>query len=385
VRRTRALARMRTIAVVVLALLLLGAAAVLIARRSQADALAAGAESQGRQYVVTVRAKPGAGDQTLSLPGTLQGQIEAPISARISGYLVRWTKDIGSRVEKGELLAEISNPEVDQQLAQAIAARKQTAATLELARTSLERWKSLRKDNAVSQQEYDERRSAHDQAQANLAAADANIRRLQEMQSFKRVVAPFAGIITRRNVSIGDLIDAGGNGSRPMFLLAQTDPLRLYVYVPQAYAQQVKPGQPVVVRQAELPGQKFEGRIVRTAGAIDVSNRSLQTEISLPNRDGRLLPGAYVDVSLPVAASEVLTVPTNTLLLRAEGPRIAVVGRDGRVRLHPVLIGKDFGLTVQILNGITAEDELVLNPSDSLADGDQVIVTAPSSQPRAPE
>jgi RND family efflux transporter MFP subunit len=186
-------------------------------------------------------------------------------------------------------------------------------------------------------------------------------------------------------VSIGDLIDAGGNGSRPMFLLAQTDPLRLYVYVPQAYAQQVKPGQPVVVRQAELPGQKFEGRIVRTAGAIDVSNRSLQTEISLPNRDGRLLPGAYVDVSLPVAASEVLTVPTNTLLLRAEGPRIAVVGRDGRVRLHPVLIGKDFGLTVQILNGITAEDELVLNPSDSLADGDQVIVTAPSSQPRAPE
>jgi RND family efflux transporter MFP subunit len=384
VRRMRTLSRVKIIAACVLGLLLLGAAITMIGRFSQTKVLASGVDMQSRQYVVTVRAKSGAGKQMLSLPGTLQGYMEAPISARINGYLVRWTRDIGSRVEKGEVLAEISNPETDQQLAQALAARQQTASTLALAKVSSERWQNLRRENAVSQQEYDERHSTYVQAEANLAAADANIRRLKELESFKRVVAPFSGIVARRNVNVGDLIDAGGNASRPLFLLTQTDPLRVYVYVPQAYSQQVRPGQTVSIRQAELPGQAFDGKIVRTAGAIDVASRSLQTEISLPNTDGKLLPGAYVDVSLPISASEVLTVPTNALLLRSEGPRVAVVDRAGRVRLQPVTLGKDFGLTVQVLNGLTASEDLVLNPSDSLADGDLVMVSNKSQGTTTP-
>jgi len=170
-----------------------------------------------------------------------------------------------------------------------------------------------------------------------------------------------------------------GDEFRALFSLAQTDPLRVYVYVPQTYAAQIKQGAVATVTQAELPGQSFKGKIVRTAGAIDVASRSLQTEILLPNQDGKLLPGAYVNVSLPVAASDELIVPTNTLLLRSEGPRVGVVDNEGLVHLRPVVIGKDFGLTVQILNGITTDDNLVLNPSDSLAEGDVVIVAKPEN------
>jgi RND family efflux transporter MFP subunit len=371
--------RIRIVAFIVLLSLLVCAAAAFLVRHSQAKAAAASSSLQNKQYVLTVRAKQGADGQALALPGTLQGFVEAPISARISGYLLRWNKDIGSRVKKGEILAEISNPEADQQLAQAVAARQQLVSTLDLAKVSLERWKSLRAQHAVSLQEYDERNSAYLHARASLEAADANIRRLKELESFKRVVAPFSGLITHRNANIGDLIETGGSTSRALFSLAQTDPLRVYVYVPQTYAAQIKQGAVATVTQAELPGQSFKGKIVRTAGAIDVASRSLQTEILLPNQDGKLLPGAYVNVSLPVAASDELIVPTNTLLLRSEGPRVGVVDNEGLVHLRPVVIGKDFGLTVQILNGITTDDNLVLNPSDSLAEGDVVIVAKPEN------
>ncbi len=182
--------------------------------------------------------------QALALPGTLQGFVQAPISARASGYLKRWTKDIGARVAQGELLAEIETPEIDQQLSQAVAARAQTASSLELAKSTVARWENLRQKDVVSQQELDERRSAVMQGDANLAAADANVQRLRQLEGFKRVVAPFAGVITRRNVDVGDLIDgAGGSAGRPLFLLTQTDPLRVYVNVPQSYANLVKPGQ----------------------------------------------------------------------------------------------------------------------------------------------
>jgi RND family efflux transporter MFP subunit len=375
VKRVAALRRLRAVGILLLLVLLAGAAATIALRASRAAALKEQSREQSRQHVQTVRAKLGGGGGELALPGTLQGQIEAPISARIGGYLVRWTHDIGSKVQKGETLAEISNPEVDQQLAQALAARVQLVSTLELAQASLGRWQNLRRANAVSQQEFDERKSAHDQARANLAAADANIQRLRELQSFKKVTAPFAGIITRRNVNVGDLIDnAGGASGKPLFLLAQTDPLRVYVYVPQAYAGVVKTGQKVTLTQAELPGRRFEGRVVRSAGAIDVASRSLQTEISLPNADGLLLPGAYVEATLDVGAARMLTVPTNALLLRAEGPRIAVVDGKGRVSLKPVTLGKDFGLRIEVQSGLDEQDEIIVNPSDSLEDGDQVEV-----------
>jgi RND family efflux transporter MFP subunit len=369
--KRRQLARRgKLIAIVVLVLLALGAGRTIFSRMANARALEAGTEERAKQYVKTALPKAGGG-QALALPGTLQGFVQAPISARSSGYLKRWTKDIGSRVEKGELLAEIETPEIDQQLTQAIAAREQTASSLSLAKSTVERWEGLRKKDVVSQQDLDERRSAVSQAQANVAAADANVQRLRQLEGFKRVVAPFAGVITRRNVDVGDLIDAGG-GRAPLFLLSQTDPLRVYVNVPQAYAQLIKPGQQVVVTQAELRGQTFKGEVARTAAAIDTATRTMQIEVSLPNREGVLMPGAYVQVALPLAASKTLVVPTNALLFRGEGARVASVDAQGKVRLRQVNIGRNFGESIELLDGIGPNDRIVLNPSDSLADGDVV-------------
>ncbi|WP_077003000.1 efflux RND transporter periplasmic adaptor subunit [Variovorax sp. KK3] len=371
--RRRQIVRRARIGVIVVAVLLaVGAARTVFVRMANAKELQASSTELARQYVKTALPQTAATGQTLALPGTLQGFVQAPISARSSGYLKRWTRDIGSRVKKGELLAEIETPEIDQQLSQAIAARQQTASSLELAKSTVARWENLRKKDVVSQQDLDERRSSLAQATANLAASDANVQRLRQTEGFKRIVAPFDGVITRRNVDVGDLIDAGG--SRPLFLLAQTDPLRVYINVPQSYAQLVKAGQPVVVTQAELRGQSFKGEVARTSGAIDTATRMMQVEVSLPNQDGVLLPGAYVQVSLPLAASRALSIPSNALLFRAEGTRVAVVDGEGRVRLRNVQLGRNYGETVEVIDGITANDRLVLNPSDSLAEGDIVSV-----------
>ncbi|MBK4737396.1 efflux RND transporter periplasmic adaptor subunit [Noviherbaspirillum pedocola] len=386
VKRVAALRKMRMAGILLVLLLLAGAAVTLALRASRAAALGEQSRGQMRRHVQTVHPQAAGAGGNVALPGTLQGQIEAPISARVGGYLLRWTHDIGSRVKKGEVLAEISNPETDQQLAQAVAARVQLVSTVELAQATLSRWQNLRRSNAVSQQEFDERSSAYAQARANLAAADANIRRLRELQSFQKVVAPFAGIITRRNTNVGDLVDAaGGVAGKPLFVLAQNDPLRLYVYVPQAYAAAVKVGQEVSVTQAELPGRRFTGRVARTAGAIDSASRSLQTEISLPNPDGALLPGAYVEAALKLGADGVLTVPTNALHLRAEGPRVAVVDDKGRVNLRAVTLGKDFGLRIEVASGLSARDDVIVNPSDSIEDGDQVEVAQPRQERNAQE
>src|SRR5450631_930470 len=376
-KRGQVVRRARILIVVVLVLLAVGAARTVISRVSNARSLEAGTAERAKQYVKTTFPKAAESGQVLSLPGTLQGFVQSPISARASGYLRRWYKDIGSRVEKGELLAEIETPEIDQQLSQAIASRQQTASSLELAKTTVERWESLRKKDAVSQQELEERRSADVQARANLAAADANVERLRQLEGFKRVVAPFAGVITKRNVDVGDLIEAaGGNGGRPLFLLSQTDPLRVYVNVPQSYAQLIKAGQKVVVTQAELPGRTFEGEVARTSASIDTTTRTMQIEVALPNRDGTLLPGAFVQVALPLQASVSLVVPTNALLFRAEGTRVAVVDSSDRVHLRVVNLGRNYGQTVEVLDGVSATDRLVLNPSDSLAEGDQVALPA---------
>lgn len=374
------LKRAKLAGVVTLALLLLGAGATLVQRAVHADALAAATEELGKQYVTTTSAKAAAGGQPLTLPGTLQGIIESPIYARSSGYLLRWTRDIGSRVNKGDVLAEIDTPEVDQQLSQAIAARQQAAASLELARSSAERWEALRKKDAVTQQELNERSSAYTQAQANMAAAEANVRRLQKTEQFKRVVAPFAGVITSRNVDVGDLIDAGNGGAgRALFRLAQVDTLRVYVYVPQGYAQRIKIGDQVKLTQAELAGKSFSGTVVRTAGAIDAATRTMQIEINLPNRDNALLAGSFVQVALPLSGSaNALLVPSNVLLFRPEGPRVAIVGAGGKVQLRTVVLGHDLGNKLEVLSGIGTADKLVVNPADSLADGDHVSVKAPA-------
>lgn len=374
--------RTKILGAVVLIALGLGAGRTIISRIANARALQADSEQLAVQYVKTALAKSPDAVQTLALPGTLQGFVQSPISARAGGYLRRWYKDIGSRVEKGELLAEIETPEIDQQLTQAVAARQQAAASLDLAKSSVVRWEALRKRDAVSQQELDERRSADVQARSNLAAADANVERLRQVGSFKRVVAPFAGVITRRNVDVGDLIDPGAG--RPLFTLAQTDPLRVYVNVPQSYAQLVKPDQQVVVTQSELRGQQFQGKVARTAASIDIATRTMQVEIALPNPKGALLPGSYVQVALPLQPSGALVIPNNALLFRKEGARVAVVDAAHRVHLTPVQIGRNFGETVEILGGIAASDRLVLNPSDSLAEGDRVeLAPAEPAKPAA--
>jgi multidrug efflux system membrane fusion protein len=322
--------------------------------------------------------EPGASD--LELPGSVQAFTESPIYARTNGYLLHWYKDIGAHVEKGDLLADLDTPEVDQELSQTQAARRQIAAALDLARTSADRWRDLRKTDSVSQQELDQRVSDYSQSQANLSAADANVRRLEQLESFKHVYAPFTGIITRRNVDTGALVNAGNGGSgKELFNLALIDPLRVYVSVPEGDAPAMRAGLPAWIGVAEFPAARFSGTVVRTANAIDQTTRTLLTEVDVPNKAGRLLPGAYAQVHFRVpVGSKRLSVPSSAMLFRSEGPRIAVVGPGDRVQLRPIVIGRDFGTSLEILQGVQRGDRVIQNPPDSLEDG-QVVHVAEGS------
>ncbi|MFM0049199.1 efflux RND transporter periplasmic adaptor subunit [Caballeronia grimmiae] len=360
--------------VITLALLAIGAARTVVTDVMHGRSVATRTQQNAQQYVNVVAPTQATSGGDTTLPGTLRGFVESPIYARATGYLLHWYVDIGAQVKQGQLLADLDTPEIDQELAQAVAQRDQTASSLVLAKSSLQRWQQLRQRDAVSQQELDERQSAYNQNVANLAAADANVKRLRQLESFKRIVAPFAGVVTQRNVDVGDLIDAGSGASRALFALAQSDPLRVYVQLPQAYAQNVSIGQQVVVTQAELSGQQFHGKITHVSGAIDVATRSLQVEVTLPNPDGRLRPGAYVQVALPSAAHARLLVPGNALLFRSEGPRLAVVGNNGHVQLRKIVIAQDLGQSLEIESGIGQNDRIIINPSDSIADGDHVVV-----------
>ena len=374
-RRRQIVRRLKIATVVGLVLLGVGAARTVLSRAANGKELDAGVAEHTAIYVKTTLPKAAGTGRTVALPGTLQGAVQAPIAARAAGYVKSWSKDIGSRVQKGDVLAELEAPELDQQVSQAQAARDQTASTVALAESTVARWDALRKKDVVSQQDLDERRAGLVQAHANLAAADANLQRLRQLEAFKHVTAPFAGVITKRNIDVGDLIDTSG---KPLFLLSQTDPLRVYVSVPQAYANLVKTGQSVVVTQAELQNQPFTGQVTRTSASIDASTRTMQVEVSLPNKDGALLPGAYVQVALPLTASAALSVPSNTLLFRGEGTRVAVIDGQGKVTLRAVTLGRNNGTTVEVTGGLQATDRLVLNPPDSLVDGDVVTTQAPA-------
>lgn len=357
------------------ALLLVGGAVVRVYTTSvQAKALDTTTAQNAARSVLTVHARPGDSKRNLALPGTLRGQTEAAIYARTSGYLQRWTKDIGDRVRKGELLAVIDTPEADQELAQAHATREQIKARLALAQSSLARWEGLRQRDAVSQQELDERSATHLQAKADLAAADANVKRLEQLQSFRRITAPFDGVVVRRNVEVGALIGAGStSNNRELFYLAQSDTLRVSVAIPQIYADTVKPGQEVTVKLIEKPGMSFKGSVARTAGAIDSATRSMQVEITLPNKDGKLIPGSYVEVNLPLqGGSRALVLTVNALQFRQDGPRVAVVNGD-RISLRSIKLGRDLGRVVEVTSGLGPKDAVVLNPHDSVEEGERVI------------
>ena len=382
--RHSAYAKARVAALLVLVLLLTGGALTVGIRRAHSNALEQQTADSARVFVTTATATGGTDTEALVQPGTLQGFVESPIYARTNGYVLRWVHDIGAHVRKGDLLAELDTPEVDQQLAQAVAAEDQARANLDLTKISAARWEHLRQSDAVSQQELDERRSALVQAEANLASAQANTHRLRDLESFKRVVAPFDGIVTRRNIDIGDLVDAGSNGgnAKALFLLSQSSMLRVYVYVPQFYANRIRAGQSAEVTQAELPGRRFAARVAHIAGAIDAVTRTMQVEIQLPNPGGELLPGAYVDVHLPGAVTANVVIPSNALLFRGQSTQLAVVDDSARDRAHavhlqPVQVGRDFGQTLELIDGIREGQHIVLNPPDSLVEGDLVWVREP--------
>lgn len=360
---------------VVLILLVVGGAFSIARRLSERKALAAETEVLAVPTVAVVKPSTEPASDELVLPAQLQAFVESPIYSRTNGYLLHWYKDIGSHVKKGELLADIDTPEVDQELSQAKASRQQIQAQLELAKSSAERWNNLRKSDSVSQQEADQETSAYRQAQANLAAADANVRRLEQLESFKHIYAPFSGVITQRNTDTGALINAGASGQKGLFNLAQLDPLRVYVSVPQMYSPTLHAGMSASLQLDEYPGEKFTGKIARNADAIDPATRTLLTEVDVDNHNGKLLPGAYAQVHFAIPVQTVrISVPVNALLFRAEGPRIAVVGPDQKIKLKPVMIGRDFGTKVEILNGLNPDDQIVVNPADSLEDGEQVHV-----------
>ena len=362
---------------IALALILVAAGALtLVQRRTAQRALAQETEEISVPVVAVIHPVTESARDDLVLPGTLQAYVESPIYARTSGYLKQWMHDIGSRVKQGELLAEIDAPELDQELSQAKASRDQIAASATLARSSAERWASLGRTDAVSQQEVDERQSASRQLQASLAAADANVRRLEQLEDFKRINAPFDGVITKRSVDVGTLVTAGSSGAQqPLFHLAQTDPIRVFVTVPEVSAPAIQRGQAARLELVQYPGESFAGAVARTAESIDTATRTLLTEVDVPNPKGRLLPGGYAQVHLQVDTSAPrLRVPVNALLFRAEGLRAVVVDGNHRVHLRALTIGRDYGTSLEVLHGLTADDWIVVNPADSLDEGQDVRV-----------
>ena len=375
-----------TIVGILLLVLVIAGALTLWEHATHERALAKETERETVPTVAVVYPQSEKPDEDLILPGSLLAYVEAPIYARTNGYLLRWYKDIGSQVTKGELLAKIDTPEVDQELNQARATRQQTLAQMDIAKITTDRWANLLKTDSVSAQEADQYASGYKQSQANLAAADANVRRLEQLEGFKDVYAPFTGVLTRRNVDPGALINAGsGTAGTELFRMARIDPLRVYTSVPQAYAPFIKVGAKTAITLQEFPGQKFFGKVVRTAEAIDPATRTLLTEVDVPNKDGRLLPGSFGEVHFSVGSGvNKVTVPVNAMLFRAEGPRLAVVGPDGKVQLRPINIGRDYGTTLEILGGVSPTDQIVINPSDSLEEGQQVVVAQTPAQSPPP-
>lgn len=357
---------------IALALLLVGGGLRLGLNYRDAQALQQYTEAAAERTVAVVKARRGEAQRNLNLPASLRGSEETVIYARSAGYLKAWTKTIGERVDKGQLLAIIDAPEQEQELAQARAVREQIKVRLSLARQTEARWETLRQSDSVAAQDMEEKRSARALAEADLAAASANVKRLEQLESFRRVVAPFAGVVTRRSVEVGNLISAGG---KELFAITQTDPLRLTVWVPQTYAGDIKPGQEVSVKIAEQPSKKFTASIDNVAGAIDPVNRSRQVDLVLPNPDGKLLPGTYVEVGISLSSGiNALIVPANTVVTNAEGNRIVTVDAEKRLVFRPVKLGRDLGREIEILDGIQPGDLLVQSPADALAAGEKVSV-----------
>jgi RND family efflux transporter MFP subunit len=371
----RRLGRGPIFGVIVLALLL--GMAILLGIRSRVHAeeqLTAETRQDSVMAVSVTTADRGADALEITLPADTQAFIDTPIYARTNGYLRHWYADIGAHVHQGQVLAEIQTPELDQQVEQAQSDLLTAEANQNIAQITEDRWKKLLAKNAVSKQEADQALSDLSAKTSTLASAQANVRRLQQIQGFEKVYAPFDGVITARNIDVGSLIQAGDSGSlkAELFHMAATDKLRLFVPVPEVYAGNVGDGERVAVTSDATPNEKFYGTIVRNSDAIDISSRTLNVEVDVNNADHRLRPGQYAFVHLPLPPSDAsMTLPSNVLLFRSEGLQVGVV-KNNQVQLVPVKIGHDYGAKVEITSGLTPQDRVILNPSDSLAQGQRV-------------
>lgn len=352
-------------------------------RKAEAD-LKQSTAAAAVPMVNVVHPQLSAENNELVLPGNTQAFTDAPIFARTNGYVKKWYVDIGARVKKGQLLAEIETPEVDQQLQQARADLKTAQANLRQAEITADRWEALWKTNSVSKQETDVAVSTYNAMKATVASNESNVRRLEELQGFQKIYAPFDGVITARNTDIGALINSGASTTgQELFHLAAIHTLRVFVAVPEVYAPAVRVGATATLTLDEFPGKVFNGTIARNSNSIDPASRTLLVEVDVDNRAGQLLPGAYalVHLKLPQSVTSV-TIPANTLLFRSEGLRVGVV-RNGRAELVPITIGRDYGNSVEVMSGLRSTDTVIINPSDSLINGTPVRVNTPPAQAAA--
>lgn len=354
---------------------------LLSAHRARARLEAATAD-QAAITVTTVKPSLSSGDTELTLPGNVQANYEAPIYARTGGYLKRWLVDIGTPVKAGQLLAEIDAPEVEQQLRQAEADLATAKANQDIANVTADRWRGLRDTDSVSKQEADEKISLAAQGAAQVQAAQANLQRLRELNGFRRIVAPFDGIVTARNTDVGQLVTAGGGTGPELFRVADTRKLRLYVRVPQTYAAQVQPDVVAEVRFPDRPGASYSAKLERTSNAVDPASRTLLAQLTIDNSRKELLPGAYAEVhfKLPVSADNgSLMLPSNTLLFRSGGLNVATVDAGNHVVLKPVTVGRDYGAQIEVVDGLQSGDDVIVSPLDSLTNGAAVRKAAPAA------
>jgi RND family efflux transporter MFP subunit len=352
-------------------------------RAHSSEALAAVTQTMQAEPVNVMHPQVNKSDNDLSLPSTLQAYSDSPIYARTSGYLAHWYADIGTRVHKGQLLAVIQSPEVDQELNQARATLSQDQANLTLAGITAKRYQELIGTNAVAQQEVDQNNQNLDAQKAGLQAAKANVKRLEDMQSFEKVTAPFDGVITQRLTDVGNLINAGNGGTgAQLFRIAKIDVIRVFVPVPEVYSSQITNGLHASLDLVELPNKEFAGTVMRSSHSIDPGSHTLLTEIDVPNPTGQLMPGAYANVHLHLGQQvQHLVIPTGAVLFQAAGPQVAVINAKSQVELHKVSIGRDFGNNIEITAGLSASDQVVANPPDYLVDGMPVTVQ-PSVKPQ---
>jgi len=363
---------------ILLAVALLLAGLGIVSRMHASKELGRTTDEQAAPTVIVHVARQGAAVNSFSLPGNVTAYTDSPVYARTSGYLTRWHYDIGSRVKKGALLAEIASPEIDQQLLQAEAELGTAEANAANAKTQAERYSGLVKSEAVSRQDTETYVNQAAATAASVRSAQANVRRLHNLQSFEKVYAPFDGVVTARNVDTGQLIETGTG--KELFHMQATQTLRVYTNVPESVAGSIHVGDTMVFTVAEHPGKNYLGKLVRTAEAMDPSSRTLLVELDIDNRRGELLPGSLAQVQFKTAAgSPSLVVPAAALIFRREGLRVATVTGDV-AHLVPVIIGQDDGATVQIIHGLSATDAIIQDPPDSLIDGERVRVVAPSTE-----